>query len=199
MLTAAGAKLLDFGLAKLRDAEYDPARQPTKSLSLTDDGSVLGTLPYMAPEQIEGHDVDARTDIFSLGTLLYEMIAGRRAICRRHACLGDRRHRRCGAALADVSPTWCAALTGATDRPLPGKGSRASMADRSRRGDRASLDRGDGSGCERRRAAGPPHGRWRAILVGGLVVALFVGRHRVRWRQRRQWRPVRHRRPSTCA
>ena len=78
MLTAAGAKLLDFGLAKLRDSEYDPARQPTKSLSLTDDGSVLGTLPYMAPEQIEGHDVDARTDIFSLGTLLYEMIAGRR-------------------------------------------------------------------------------------------------------------------------
>jgi hypothetical protein len=79
MLTASGAKLLDFGLAKLRNAEYeDPAGLPTKSLSLTDHGSVLGTLPYMAPEQIEGHQVDPRTDIFSFGTVLYEMIAGRR-------------------------------------------------------------------------------------------------------------------------
>ena len=79
MLTASGAKLLDFGLAKLRHSEYDdPARQPTKSLTLTDHGSVLGTLPYMAPEQIEGHGVDPRTDIFSFGTVLYEMIAGRR-------------------------------------------------------------------------------------------------------------------------
>jgi hypothetical protein len=79
MLTATGAKLLDFGLAKLRNSEYDdPAGQATKSLSLTDYGSVLGTLPYMAPEQIEGQNVDPRTDIFSFGTVLYEMIAGRR-------------------------------------------------------------------------------------------------------------------------
>jgi len=79
MLTASGAKLLDFGLAKLTSPEYDdPAGQLTKSLSLTEYGSVLGTLPYMAPEQIEGQNVDPRTDIFSFGTVLYEMIAGRR-------------------------------------------------------------------------------------------------------------------------
>jgi eukaryotic-like serine/threonine-protein kinase len=78
MLTPGGAKLLDFGLAKLREREYDSDLQPTKSAVLTDQGSLLGTLPYMAPEQIEGHEVDARTDIFSFGVGLYEMIAGRR-------------------------------------------------------------------------------------------------------------------------
>jgi predicted Ser/Thr protein kinase len=79
MLTAGGAKLLDFGLAKLKETDdVDPAQPATMSLSLTDDGSLLGTLPYMAPEQIEGHDVDPRTDIFSFGLLLYEMVAGRR-------------------------------------------------------------------------------------------------------------------------
>lgn len=79
MLTAGGAKLLDFGLAKLRDGEYAEAvTEPTKSLSLTDPGSIVGTLPYMAPEQIEGQDVDTRTDIFSFGVVFYEMIAGRR-------------------------------------------------------------------------------------------------------------------------
>ena len=78
MLTASGVKLLDFGLAKLRDGEYeDSAEKPTKSLHLTDQGTVLGTLPYMAPEQVEGREADARTDIFALGVVLYEMTTGR--------------------------------------------------------------------------------------------------------------------------
>ena len=78
MLTASGVKLLDFGLAKLRDAEYDDsAQKPTKSLALTDEGTVLGTLPYMAPEQVEGRQADARTDIFALGVVLYEMTTRR--------------------------------------------------------------------------------------------------------------------------
>jgi hypothetical protein len=77
MITSSGVKLLDFGLAKLRDGEYtEGARDPTKSLQLTGDGDLLGTLPYMAPEQIEGHDVDTRTDIFSFGVVLYELITG---------------------------------------------------------------------------------------------------------------------------
>jgi len=78
MLAAGGVKLLDFGLAKLRDIEHEEAIDgSTQSLELTEQGTVLGTIPYMAPEQIEGRDADARTDIFALGVILYEMTAGR--------------------------------------------------------------------------------------------------------------------------
>jgi Tol biopolymer transport system component/predicted Ser/Thr protein kinase len=83
MLTASGAKLLDFGLAKA-DAtggggDGDLTRTPTVSTPLTTAGTVLGTYQYMAPEQLEGKEADARTDIFALGAVLYEMAAGRRA------------------------------------------------------------------------------------------------------------------------
>ena len=78
MLTASGVKLLDFGLAKLRDGEYEEtAHKPTQSLHLTNQGTVLGTLSYMAPEQVEGRPADARTDTFALGVVLYEMLTGR--------------------------------------------------------------------------------------------------------------------------
>jgi hypothetical protein len=78
MLTGTGVKLLDFGLAKLGQPDGAEALASTESLQLTGDGAVLGTLPYMAPEQIEGRDADARTDIFAFGVVLYEM-ATRRA------------------------------------------------------------------------------------------------------------------------
>ena len=55
----------------------DTIDRPTESLRLTERGTVLGTIPYMAPEQVEGRDVDARTDIFALGAILYEMTSGR--------------------------------------------------------------------------------------------------------------------------
>jgi serine/threonine protein kinase len=77
MVTAGGVKLLDFGLAKLREAEYvESAWTTTKTLELTQEGTMLGTLPYMAPEQVEGREADARTDIFALGVVLYEMTTG---------------------------------------------------------------------------------------------------------------------------
>ena len=82
MLTASGAKLLDFGLAKADgglDGDADLTVSPTVSKPLTTAGTVLGTYQYMAPEQLEGKEVDARTDIFSLGAVLYEMVTGRRA------------------------------------------------------------------------------------------------------------------------
>ena len=73
-----GVKLLDFGLAKLRDLEREETvERSTQSLELTEQGTVLGTIPYMAPEQVEARDADARTDIFALGVILYEMSAGR--------------------------------------------------------------------------------------------------------------------------
>jgi dipeptidyl aminopeptidase/acylaminoacyl peptidase len=78
MLTGGGVKLLDFGLAKLRDIENEEALQrSTQTLDLTERGTVLGTVPYMAPEQVEGRETDARTDIFALGVMLYEMTTGR--------------------------------------------------------------------------------------------------------------------------
>jgi serine/threonine-protein kinase len=77
MLTKEGVKLLDFGLAKLR-AGQDPTLEATRTGDLTEDGVILGTVPYMAPEQLEGQEVDARADVFALGVVLYEMVSGRR-------------------------------------------------------------------------------------------------------------------------
>ena len=84
MLTKGGAKLLDFGLTKLKGHGEQPAAAhlasaPTQSTPLTGEGMVVGTLQYMAPEQVEGKPADARTDLWALGAILYEMLTGRRA------------------------------------------------------------------------------------------------------------------------
>jgi Tol biopolymer transport system component len=80
MLTAMGVKVLDFGLAASESApvfEGEQARCDT--LTLTAEGTFLGTVQYAAPEQLEGKPVDARTDLFAFGAVLYEMLTGRRA------------------------------------------------------------------------------------------------------------------------
>jgi Tol biopolymer transport system component len=81
MLTASGVKILDFGLAKA----FGPAASvealtalPTET-PLTEKGTLLGTVQYMAPEQLEGKEADARTDIFALGLVIYEMVTGQKA------------------------------------------------------------------------------------------------------------------------
>ncbi len=83
MLTKSGAKLLDFGLAKLGSSPVtgqDPLETAGKGQSdLTAQGTILGTLQYMAPEQIEGEEADARSDIFAFGVVVYEMITGKKA------------------------------------------------------------------------------------------------------------------------
>jgi Tol biopolymer transport system component len=76
------AKLLDFGLARQAQPAITSAGQsmmPTNAQPITAAGTILGTLQYMAPEQLEGREADARTDIFAFGTVLYEMATGRRA------------------------------------------------------------------------------------------------------------------------
>lgn len=83
MLTKAGAKLLDFGLARLEKpiltGDDDLSGLATRDKPLTAKGTLLGTVQYMAPEQVEGREADARTDLWALGALIYEMVTGRRA------------------------------------------------------------------------------------------------------------------------
>src|SRR6186713_159494 len=87
MLTRSGAKLMDFGLARATGlagarSGSDVAaitQSPTVAQPLTAEGSIVGTFQYMAPEQLEGREIDPRTDIWSLGCVLYEMATGKRA------------------------------------------------------------------------------------------------------------------------
>src|ERR1700687_5576870 len=85
MITKSGVKLLDFGLAKAMAQPVQASGMtslPTvmgSGQNLTQEGTILGTFQYMAPEQLEGRDADARTDIFAFGCLLYEMATGRKA------------------------------------------------------------------------------------------------------------------------
>ena len=103
MLTKTGAKLLDFGLAKsgpaIATAGFaSETAFDTTPPALTVQGAVVGTFHYMAPEQLEGLEVDARTDIFAFGAMLFEMIAGRKAfVARTQASL-------IGAILKDEAP-----------------------------------------------------------------------------------------------
>jgi serine/threonine-protein kinase len=86
MVTKSGVKLLDFGLAKLTEhgeqlaaAAAQFVSAPTRSAPLTGEGVIVGTLQYMAPEQIENRPADPRTDVWALGGILYEMVTGKRA------------------------------------------------------------------------------------------------------------------------
>ena len=81
MLTKAGAKLLDFGLAKLQPVQQAGGLSalPTQPADLTQEGAILGTFQYMAREQLEGQEADTRTDIFSFGAVVYEMVTGKKA------------------------------------------------------------------------------------------------------------------------
>src|SRR6267378_131308 len=81
MLTPTGAKLLDFGLAKpvVPLASMATVTAAPSSSPATEQGSIVGTFQYMSPEQVEGKELDGRSDIFSLGAVLYEMLTGQRA------------------------------------------------------------------------------------------------------------------------
>ena len=89
MLTKSGAKLMDFGLSRVMGMAGQVSgssmtkaaltQSPTVAQALTAEGTLLGTFQYMSPEQLEGHEADARSDVWALGCVLYEMVTGRRA------------------------------------------------------------------------------------------------------------------------
>ena len=107
MLTRAGAKLLDFGLARtgpVLSATSSVSVMATTPAAVTAQGAILGTLQYMSPEQLDGTEADARSDIFAFGALVYEMVTGRKAfegksqaslIAVDHVGRSSRRSRRC--------------------------------------------------------------------------------------------------------
>jgi len=85
MITSRGqAKMMDFGLARVVTKGID-SEAVTQSMGLTTPGTILGTLPYMSPEQVRGEALDVRSDIFSFGVVLYEMLSGRHPFANRSA------------------------------------------------------------------------------------------------------------------
>jgi len=132
MLTKSGAKLLDFGLAKTNApaVAVSNTMAPTTPPNITAQGTILGTFQYMAPEQIEGVEADARTDIFAFGCVLFEMLTGKKAF------EGKTRASLIGAILKDEPPPVSqvqpvAARSHRSHRhDVPRQGSRRSLADR---------------------------------------------------------------------
>ena len=156
MLTTSGggrsglttAKLLDFGLAKLaahgeRAALAGGASVSTQAAPVTAEGTILGTLQYMAPEQLEGKEADARTDLWALGAILYEMLTGRRAFEGESqvSLIGNIMNAE-PPALATTQPLTPPALDRVVTKCLakhPGR----SLGHRARRGRRAAVDFAD--------------------------------------------------------
>ena len=158
MLSKSGAsrpgspqvKLLDFGLAKWKAPLDSLASAVTAQADLTVKGAVLGTMRYMAPEQLEGGEADARTDIFAFGTILYEVITGKKAFD------GKNQPSLAGAIMtAEPIPiaraaTAHAAAARARRQTVPRERSGRPVADRARSADSVALD--CRAGADRRRS-----------------------------------------------
>ena len=164
ILTESGAKLLDFGIAKLHDGDAgrDVRRADVPPSTLTGRGGILGTVAYMSPEQVRGETVDARSDLFSLGTVVYEMARGRRPFT------GENTQELCAAILRGV-----AAIPSGLDerRGLDAVLARALQPDRDARYQDAAAMQAD----LLRLHGAPAHpGWWRAAAIAALVAVLMA-------------------------
>ena len=148
MLTTTGAKLLDFGLARIMAPAASAGMVSMPTIELTAEGTILGTFQYMAPEQLEGGEADARTDLFAFGALIYEAATGRKAF------EGKSRASLIGSILRD-DPLPISTVTGASRPPSTSSGATSTvMADADVLA--AGLDR-----VVRRCLAKEPGDRWQ--------------------------------------
>ena len=193
MLTAEGrVKVLDFGLAKdLRPSDHPDVTVTTPGQ--TEVGMVMGTPAYMSPEQLAGRPVDHRTDIFSLGILLYQMSSGQRPFEGTNSIeLASAILRDTPPPLGNVRPGVPGGLDAARSA-LPREGSRAPRANRTGRHQRAARHRSTpvAGHNERVRLGQPPHGR--GLLAGGAAVQVRGIERRGRRAGGRTLRRDRHR------
>ncbi len=166
LLTRDGeAKIIDFGLAKLAGR--------TK---LTRDGNTLGTAAYMSPEQARGEDIDHRSDIFSLGTMLYEMLAGEPPFKGEHEAAmlygivheePEKISEKCG----QIDPELCAVIDRALNKD---KDERYQAAADMKSDLDAVREGGISTACEKVHTDRPSHPRWIPVAAGIIVIALIA-------------------------
>ncbi len=179
------AKVLDFGLAKLtegRTADEDASIAPTRTGEQTGAGTVMGTVGYMSPEQVQGKSVDHRTDIFSVGCILYEAITRRRAfeadsaVDTMHKILHDapvETHELNPKAPADLRRLVRRCLAKSPDQRLQSmKDLAIELREIADGYDSLSNSASSGSGIDAVAALAHPAGR-RAWIIGGALVAVF--------------------------
>ena len=170
-------KVLDFGLAKLTEATFSVEDDSTRTMRpTTEEGKIVGTIAYMSPEQAEGKKVDARSDIFSFGSVLYEMVTGRTSVPRRHQSLDDSRHSQGQSPAGKPTCGWPSQRSGATDLPLPAEGSQSALSAHGRRQAGPARTEGRirfrraGNGC-RVEAEASSSFTWALSVAAALVVA----------------------------
>ena len=176
-------KVLDFGLAKANETA-----PPVESLS-SGDGAIIGTIAYLSPEQALGEPIDRRSDIFSFGVLLYEMITGRLPFSGPTVASGlAQLLNDAPASLGPVAPD-ARALQPIVERCLAKR-----PEDRfATAGDLADALRSTGAARRLRRPLAPVLARHRRSLVVAAVVVMLVAASALAWRQWQDWRPPRYR------
>ena len=171
--TRGEPKILDFGLAKLMgDSEAVPCQEApmglSTHLSLSRTGVALGTAAYMSPEQVRGEKLDARTDLFSFGLVLYEMASGQQAFTgHTTAMLHD--------AILNGTPTSARKLNPELPHKLEEIINKALEKDRERRYQSAAQMNADLEGLQRGAAPGGSRSSWRAVVAGLCVFVLAIG------------------------